>query len=478
MVPPHSSTDPATLSRYSHDMVYSGHPDFVHLCRDVKDTAEVLSYCHAHKIPVTFCGSQTSMTGASVADSGLVIALQNQNRILDIGVDFKTKEPFVLTEPGVILGELKRAVEREGFFYPPDPTSYNEAQIGATVATNATGEETFAFGPTRSYVNELEIIKADGTTQTIVRHGIPPFEPKKGLAGYLLGKEPIDELIGSEGTLALITKLKLKLLHNEKTQRFVLILPFSHFKNCLEAVVKIAGQEHKPRALELIGPGAGRYFRDCENCPAELKNFEIFLYLRDDYSDPAEYEKKLGDYFDFLNALYTQLGEADKSEQIFVAQSPRQLEDIRLCRHHIPLKVNEDFFPYTKEGGGKIGTDWWVPTKHIPQMMLETHAEAQKLGIPFLVFGHIGNGHPHWNFLTKNPEQKKLAFGFVKRQCARAVKFGGGIAGEHGIGKIKRELLSIQHGPEIIKEMRQLKQKWDPHWILGRGNIFEPHASL
>lgn len=471
--PPHSSTDPETLARYSHDMVYSGHPDFVHLVSDLQQTREVLEYCHDHKLPVTFCGSQTSMTGASVADRGLVIALQNQNHILDIGIDPNTDEPFVVTEPGVILGDLKRAVAHAGFFYPPDPTSLNEAQIGATVATNATGEETFAFGPTRSYVNELEILKSDGTRALITRQNPAPPKPVKGLAGYLLDAEPIDELIGSEGTLALFTKIKLKLLRNDKSCRFVVILPFTHFKNCLEAVVKISNHSHKPRALELIGPGAGPYFCDCEHCPTELKKFGFFLYIRDDYETEAECEKKLSGWFDFLSKMYSALGETKQMEQIVVAQTQRQLEDIRRCRHHIPLKVNEDFFPCTQQGGGKIGTDWWVPTQHIPQMMLETHAEAQKLGIPFLVFGHIGNGHPHWNFLTKNPEEKKLAFDFVKRQCAQAVKLGGGIAGEHGIGKIKRDLLPIQHDAQTIQKMRELKQKWDPNWILGQGNIFK-----
>lgn len=470
--PPHSTSDSPTLSRYSHDMVYEGHPDFVHTARDTRDTAEVLAYCDAHGIPVTFCGSQTSMTGASVADSGLAVSLQNQNRILDIGVDLSTQEAFALVEPGVILGDLKRAALDAGYFYPPDPTSHNEAQTGATIATNATGEETYAFGPTRWHVQELEILTATGHKRTLTR--TQPVNKKivKGNAGYFLDGEEIDEFIGSEGTLGLITKAKLKLLKNERPGRFLVILPFVDFKNCLDSVVKIIDAPLRARALELIGPGAGPYFRDCPNCPVELKDSEIFLYLRDDFLDDAERDQKLSLWFDFLQDLYTDINEKQNIEKIFIAQTARQIEDIRLCRHHVPLKVNEEFFKYTKQGGGKVGTDWWVPKQHIPDMMLTTHAEAIQLGIPFLVFAHIGNGHPHWNFLTRNPEEHERAFAFVKRQCEKAVRFGGGVAGEHGIGKIKRELLAIQHSKNTLKKMLSIKNKWDPNGILGQGNLF------
>lgn len=471
-LPPHSIADADTLARYSQDMVYAGHPDFVHIMRDLKDTQEVLSYCHANAIPVTFCGSQTSMTGASVADSGLTLALQNQNRILDIGTDPHTGEPFVVTEPGVILGDLKDAVLREGLFYPPDPTSYREAQVGATIATNATGEETFAFGPTRWHVQELEVLTADGTIKTLKRTRPPSKTIVKNSAGYFLDSEEIDEVIGSEGTLSLITKARLQLLKNTSPGRFLLILPFADFKNALEGAVKIINGPHRPRALELIGPGAGRYFSECLNCPTELKDSKIFLYIRDDFASETEKDTKLSNWFDFFKKLYASCGETKNTDKIFVAASPRELEDIRLCRHHIPLKVNETSFAHTRQGGGKIGTDWWVPTQHIPQMMLDTFKQATELGLPYLVFGHIGNGHPHWNFLTRTAEERQKAFDLAKTLCAQAVRFGGGVAGEHGLGKIKRELLAIQHNPGTIKKMLAIKHRWDPKNILGRGNIF------
>lgn len=458
-------------------MVFRGMPRYVYEASDFETVSEILASCDAQRLPVTFCGSQTSMTGASVAEDGVLVALGKKNRILDIVKDPKTGGGFAVTEPGVILGDLKKAAIQEGLYYPPDPTSYNEAQVGATVATNATGEDTFRFGPTRPYVEELDLIDASGKSQTLIRKNPPRLAEQKNTAGYALDAEAIDQVIGSEGTLGVITRLKLKLLPFAKPNIFILLLPFSAFENALAAVVKIAALPDKPQALELIGPGAGAYFKLCPNCPEELKKEEIFLYLKDDYSDENEFHAKTQNWFNQLSGIYQDLGEENAFERLFLAQTHKQLEDIRECRHYVPLKVNEEYFPFVEMGGGKVGTDWWVPLHHLQDMMIATYREALKLKIPFLVFAHIGNGHPHWNFLTRNAKDKERAREFVLRQCRQAVLYGGGVAGEHGLGKIKRDLLQIQHAPKTIKKMMELKTKWDPNWILGRGNILKPPAS-
>lgn len=474
---PHFSTSPEKLNHYAKDMVYAGHPQYVYEASDVATTREVLAYCHAQNLPVTFCGSQTSMTGSSVADEGVVLALGKRNKILDIGFDKEKGFHFVVTEPGVILGDLKREVEKAGFFYPPDPTSFNEAQIGATVATNATGEDTFKYGPTRHYVDELEIICADGQTKNLKRQNHLPHDLKKNLAGYFLGGEEIDEMIGSEGTLALISQIKLKLLPLENKETFILALPFSDFSKAIHAVTLLTKTQPQPRALELIGPGAVDYFSRCPECPDELKNQKVFLYLKEEYRDEADFEKKLSGLFDELKKIYQDVGDVPYLDRVFVAQTNKQLSALRTCRHYIPLKVNEEYFSFTQNGGGKVGTDWWVPIHHLYGTMVKTYDEACALGIPFLVFAHIGNGHPHWNFLTRNAEEKLKATEFVLRQCREAVLCGGGVAGEHGLGKIKRDLLGIQHSPKVIRDMIALKTHWDPHGILGRGNIFNPRPS-
>lgn len=468
------STDPDTLLRYNHDSVYEGHPDSVYVARDWQEVQEVIAYCHGCRLPVTFCGSQTSMTGASVANEGLALSLAGKNRILDIGTDH-SGTPFVVTEPGVILGDLKKEVARQGYLYPPDPTSYNEVQVGATIATNATGEDTFKYGPTRRYVDELEVILPDGSVKTITRQKPVPHSVVKNTAGYYLDGGEIDEVIGSEGTLCLIKKIKLKLLRLKKDKTFVLVLPFSSFKNCIRAVPLIAGKSKgvTPRSIELVGPGAVAYFQRCPVCPPELKKEKSFLYIKDEYEDEADLEKTLARWFDELNRIYGALGDKPCLERVFLAKTDRQLRDIHECRHFVPLTVNEAYFKYNALGGGKVGTDWWVPLKHLEAMMMKTYREACELKIPFLVFSHIGNGHPHWNFLTRDAQEKRRAVAFVKRQCRAAVRYGGGVAGEHGIGKTKRDTMTIQHAPNVIARMREIKRRWDPLWLFGRDNILE-----
>ncbi len=472
-IPPNLRADPEIRRQYRQDPVYQGAPDFVFAGQDVKTTAEILAWANAQKIPVTFCASQTAMTGSGVADSGIALTLNPMNRVLDIEQDRLTGEAFAVCEPGIVLDDLKKTVWNAGYYYPPDPTSFREARLGGTIATNATGSDSFKYGPTRQYVQELEILTASGERKTLKRRKPLVLEHPKNKAGYFLGGEPIDEIIGSEGTLALITKIKVRLLSNAGRSVFYLVLPFSSFASSLRAVVEILKLPDQPRALEWIGPEAAGYFQACAVCPQELKRESCFLYLKEDYFDDGDLQKKIETWFAHLKKIYATVNEKPAFERIFAATTTQQQNDLHACRHHIPLKVNEEFFPYTKTGGGKIGTDWWVPTAHLLTMMLSVYEDSQKLGIPFLAFGHIGNGHPHWDYLCKTAEEYQKANAMVLEHCRKAAFYGGGVAGEHGIGKLKRDLLNIQHSPEIIEEMRRLKQKWDPDWILGRGNLFK-----
>ncbi|EKD51871.1 MAG: FAD linked oxidase [uncultured bacterium] len=466
-------SDPEMLERYSKDSVYRGKPDYVYRAGDWETVAEVVAHCHAHKIPVTFCGSQTSMTGASVADNGVAIALSLKNKILDIGTDSATGEAFVVTEPGVILGDLKKAVQEAGYYYPPDPTSYQEALVGSTVATNATGEGSLKYGATRKYVIEIEVLRPDGQIKILSRAKRVPMMILKNTAGYCLEGEEIDELIGSEGTLGLIKKIKLKIIKRERSNEFLLLLPFTGFEKCIKAATLLLKKERLPVALELIGPGAVDYFKACPACPTELHNEACFLYVKEEYAHESDFKEQLDVWYMLLTQIYRQVGDQEAIDRVFLAKTDQQMKDIHESRHYIPLMVNEEYMKYTEQGGGKVGTDWWVPPQHLYDMMTRVYKKANELKIPFIVFGHIGDGHPHWNFLTKDAEQRQKALDFVRQQCEQVVYYDGGVAGEHGLGKIKRNLLVVQHNSKVIRQMLAIKNKWDPDWIFGRGNIFD-----
>lgn len=476
-------SDAETLARFSRDQVYQGSPELVCEATSAQDLHDAILEAGARNMPITMCGSQTSMTGASAADSGLALNVSRMHRILDIS-PVKAASALMLgkeniaaiatIEPGVVLADLKDTARAAGFYYPPDPTSFREACIGSTIATNATGEDTFKYGPTRLYVKSLDVILADGSTRTLTRAHTHFAGTYKNSAGYFMDGETIDEIIGSEGTLACIEKIRVYLLSGKNRGFVLFILPFSSFEAAMQAVAHLVDQNVPARALELIGPGATQYFQACQDCPAELKTHQCFLYIKAEIDDEGIAPHFYDDWTKIFEQVYIDVNEKKNIADIYLATTDAQINAIQRCRHYIPLKVNEEYFPHTKTGGGKVGTDWWVPNRHLVTMMNEVHAGAQKLEIPFLVFAHIGNGHPHWNFLTRTPEEKNRARNFVLDQCRRAARLGGGVAGEHGIGKIKRDLMAIQHTPEIIARMRALKNKWDPKGILGRGNIFSP----
>ncbi|MBI4411494.1 MAG: FAD-binding oxidoreductase [Deltaproteobacteria bacterium] len=459
------------IQTYKDNPTYTGHPDALYFARDFRDVAEILKECNERKLPVTFCGSRTSLTGSSAANEGLVVSLEKKDRFLDLWTDSKTGETLAKAEPGILLGDFKKKIAEAGSFYPPDPTSYKEAQLGGTVATNATGEDTFLYGPTRKYIRELKILTSTGTEKIIKRARMPVI-PSKNRAGYFLDGEEIDEMIGSEGTLGLITEVTTAVLP-QRFDHFSLLIPFNDFLASIEFVVRTVESTLRPRALELIGPGAIEIFRTHPDVPQFPKGTKSVIYLKQEFGK-SDLSNKSDEWLKWIEKFYREKGHPDWSESIFFGESEKQKDDIRAGRHHIPATVNEEARGWHESGGGKISTDWWVPIDKLLPMMKWVYTKSLKL--PFLVFAHIGNGHPHWNFLTKNASEKKMIHDFVLEQCKRAVGYGGGVAGEHGLGKIHRDYLTIQHSKTTIAKMIDLKKKWDPNWILGRGNILPPQG--
>jgi len=149
---------------------------------------------------------------------------------------------------------------------------------------------------------------------------------------------------------------------------------------------------------------------------------------------------------------------------------------LRALRHRIPSAINEALQPYRSQGGVKMGTDWWVPYRKLPNFMDRWDAAITKLGLRTFAFGHVGNGHPHVNFLCCNGDETSRARAIIVDMCRDAVAEGGGVAGEHGLGKLKRDLLPIQWPAETLSRMQNVKRAWDPEGILGRGNMFPEEA--
>lgn len=457
--------DPA-ISPYTHDTIMAATPDAVFRPDTVSELQDMMRYCNRQNIPVTISAARTSMTGSAVSDVGIVISLEKFDKIISLDEDNAT----ITVQPNIILGEVQRQVESRGFFYPPSPTSRNECTIGGTIATNATGDTTFKYGTTRKHVLALTVVLADGSLRTLTRQKPPPVE-SKNTAGYFLNGEEIDYFIGSEGTLGIIVEATVKLMRGVPNFLTFLI----PFPSNMDALHFIATHEQlaaiSPRTMEYVDDAAADIMRQHPSFPKFPETARAFIICQQEFLDGDE-EDCIEAWFSALTATFTQIQATPLLESIIVARTSSEHEKIASWRHHIPATVGEHHVQLQKTGGGKVGTDWWVPLPCMIEMMQWMYTKSAELGIPFIAFGHLGNGHPHVNYLTRNAEEKERARAVVIDNCKKAVSLGGGVAGEHGLGKLKRDLLALQYPPHVLEEMRKLKTTYDPHWILGRGNIF------
>ncbi len=462
---------------YRDDVVMEGHPDAVARPRSEAEIAEILTHAHAHSVPVTFAGGQTSLTGGSVAMDGLLVALEKMDRLVDVGRDPETGGMVAVAEPGILLGDFQRALEDRGWFYPPDPTSRDEAQLGATVATNATGEDTLLYGPTRRWVRELRVVTADGAVRSLrrPRDSRPPEE--KATAGYYPAEHEIDLLIGSEGTLAAVTRVTVDLIARPPGF-FSGLAFFPSLASALRFVVaarRDAGLE--PRALELFDRAALEIARDNPEGIVWPDATGAAIAFKQEYRDAVERDSRLDAWLGSIETSLKLDAARAMADAVVVMDDPAARGRLRAFRHRVPATLNERVGKYRQEGGGKLGTDWWVPYPEIPEFLEGWRRRLEVEKIETVMFGHIGNGHPHVNFLPRDADEKERVHGLLLEMCRGAVALGGGVAGEHGLGKLKRGLLAVQYPEVRIAAMREIKRRWDPHWILGRGNLFPPENS-
>ncbi len=454
------------IETYLEDTMMTGDPDAVMRARDEKEVKEALRFCNENRIPVTFCASQTSMTGSSVAMEGLLISTEKLEGV--VAVDAAHDKPTATIRPGTIVADAQKKIDEAGFFYPVAPTSRDECRVGANISTNATGEDSFKYGPIRRYVESIRVFLADGSEKILKREPgeIPSDAHNRG--GYFTGwKNPIDLFIGSEGTLGFIADVTLRLLP-KSPEFFSALIPFPSETAALECLVDmVKNRTPSIRTLEYIDRGALSAMKTAEGVAQFPEGTQALLYFKEEYEKGKDAA---------LDKLYKKIASAIPqkfADSIIVADTPRQKENFRLWRHRIPEWANEEGRKYWQVNGGKVGSDWWVPVERLIQMMNFFYKEAAAVDLPYIAYAHLGRGHPHTNIFAKTPEEWKLAEDVLIRCCRKAVELGGGVAGEHGIGKIHTNLMPIQYNASVIQKMKDWKKQYDPNWILGRGNIFE-----
>lgn len=471
-----------------------GHAARVLFPEKAQEVAEVLLAATRERMPVTIAGAGTGIVGGRVPFGGVVLATSRLNRIKEIVCE--EGGAWAVAEAGVVLADFQRAVNEKGLIYPPDPTEWS-CYLGGTVATNASGARTFKYGATRNFIRRLQIVLATGDRLDLRRGEVKADEngvlhlplPKGGsivarlpsykmprtrkhASGYFIEPEmdAIDLFIGSEGTLGVIVEIETKLL--PKPEGVLSGVVFFITENDLLQFVTEA------RAASLLT----RERQDASGIDARALEFfdaESLKFLKAHYSrvpDGAagaiffEQETSLQTE-ESLQAAWLELLERHNSmlDDSWFATNEHDRKEISEFRHKLPVLVNEWLARHNQR---KVSTDMAVPDEEFAAMLRFYEDALREANLGYVIFGHIGDNHVHVNIMPRDEREAGRAREIYMLFVRRAVRVGGTISAEHGIGKLKREYLRVLYSEEHLKEMAALKRAFDPACILGRGNIF------
>jgi len=513
-----TKTQPDEIQSFLSDASYmrDGRADRVVFPESDEEVAEILAAATRDRTPVTVSGAGTGTVGGRVAFGGVVLATDKLNEIKSLVKEENGGRAVV--QAGVVLADFQRFVESQGLLYPPDPTERG-CFLGGNVATNASGSRTFKYGPTRAYVERLKIALATGDLIDI-RRGEPyadssgrieiPPQPgrklearlpsyrmpqvRKVASGYYVAPrmDVIDLFIGSEGTLGVIVEVEVKLL--PKPEGFLAGIVFFDDDNQLLAFVSKVREislrtraelKHKGKTIDQLfadksrADHEGSGLIDVDARALEYFDKESLVFLRERYPlIPAsavgaiffEQEVNAQNEGDFLAAWYAYLQEHKALlDDSWFATNEQDQAKLREFRHQLPVLMNEWFARYKQR---KVSTDMAVPDEEFPGMLRFYESTLRTSGLRYTIFGHIGDNHVHVNILPRNDDEGTRAREIYLQFLKRAAAVGGTLSAEHGIGKLKRDYLSLFYSDEHLREMAALKLAFDPSAILGRGNIF------
>ena len=446
-----------------------GYADRVVLPESVEEVAEVLAAANRDRTPVTISGAGTGTVGGRVAFGGIVLATDRLNHIKSIETNEQGAGRGV-AEPGVILADFQRAVDQKGLLYPPDPTERG-AYLGGTVATNASGARTFKYGPTRNYIERLNVVLATGEILDLRRGGIrlseirqisfPTYRPpatRKNATGYFVAPnmDAIDLFIGSEGTLGVICEIETRLV--PKPQGLLSGVVFFADEADVLAFVREA-RTLSARAIEFFDNESLSFLR--EKYPEIPKQAVGAIFFEQETTEETE-ESVLNEWL----ALLDQHHAIDDS---WFATNEQDQARLREFRHQLPVLMNEWFAHYRQR---KVSTDMAVPDEAFAGMFRIYQDTLRPSGLRYTIFGHIGDNHVHVNILPRDEAEGARARELYVQFLKYAASVGGTLSAEHGVGKLKRDYLRLFYTDAQLREMAALKKAFDPKGILGRGNIF------
>lgn len=413
------------------------------------DTTEQIStvaaLCNHHRVPLTVRGAGTGYTGGSVpSQGGILLAMERFSRIIEID----QVNLLAIVEPNVVTGELQKVVESIGLFYPPDPASLNRCAIGGNIAECAGGPRAFKYGTTKRYVLGLEAVLATGE---VIHTG---GKTVKNVVGYDLTQT----LIGSEGTLAIVTKAILRLIPLPPCRETVQAT-FRHVDDAVRAMIELVKARVIPSALELI---------DLESLEA------VARYLDDRTLAPAGTAAMLLLEVDGLpETVREEAARVEDACRRVGAETVRRAADVE-TRDEL-WRVRRELSPALKVIAGlKLNHDVVVPKSKVPDLFKVVEQLRINFDLTIACFGHVGDGNIHVNIMVDpNDLQAVSRAADAELQLFKEViRLEGVISGEHGIGLSKRPFMKLGLSSDELALMSRLKRAFDPNGILNPGKIF------
>jgi len=443
-------TDADSIEKYGKDETEQLHyaPQVIVKPRQASEIAQLLKICNAHLIPVTPRGAGTGLTGGALPHlGGLVISMERFNSILEID----ERNLQVTTEPGVITEMLQNAVKEKGLFYPPDPASKGSCFIGGNISENSGGPKAVKYGVVKDYVLNLEVVLPNGE---IIWTGSNVL---KNATGYNITQL----IVGSEGTLGIVTKIVLRLIPHPKFD-LLMLAPFNSLEKASEAVSAIFRAGITPSAMELMEIDAitlASKILDSTAIPI-TENLAAHLIIEVD-----------GNNMDVLmsemEAISEVLSQFDAGE-LFFADDAQQKNELWKIRR----KANEA----AVMAGYTIEEDTVVPRAELPKLIKGVKELGAQNGFKVVCYGHAGDGNLH---IRINHPTIKKSYGsdemnaILKKLFELVKELGGTISGEHGIGLIQKSYMPVLFNEVSLELMRGIKNTFDPNHILNSGKIFD-----
>lgn len=417
-------------------------PEAVVFPENTEQVSRILKLANEYLFPVTARGGGVGYTGGAVPiEGGIVLGTDRMNKIIEINVD----DLYVVCQPGITTYKLQQAVEEHGLMFPPDPASYKESYIGGNIAENAGGMRTPKYGVTKHYVLGLEVVTATGE---IIRTG---GKTVKNVVGFDL----TGLMCGSEGMLGIITEATLRLLPMPEATATVR----ANFKTMEEAcrvLTKFTPEGIMPMAMEVMDKYCIEAVEGSFAFGLSKEANAVLLVAVDGSKEEVERQARIVEEIIRKNGGFDVVRSKSKEEE-------DRLWDIRRA-------ISPSL---TKYGDLKINEDVVVPRSKVPELIAEIERIAKRHNTFVANFGHAGDGNIHVNFVcNRNPEEIARARACVRETFELAVRLGGTISGEHGIGYVKAPYLDIAVDKPTLEVMKAIKKVFDPNGILNPGKMF------